>query len=200
MSDKVDKFIGKALQELIAKGVSIHLIAKDKVGKWSGYFDDTAPELKMATGKPKEEWLPIFVHEYCHFLQWQDENFSDDHIDWDAIEEWTDGNKKMKREAIVPLLYGARDVELDCEKRTLELIRRYNLPVCQEDYTKRANSYIMFYTFLAKKAPKYGVGTWCNKMPPYRVPEIFEIMPGDKLGSGKRISKKYIELIEKHCL
>jgi hypothetical protein len=198
VNSKTKKFIGIATHHLISKGVSIHLVPKDKIEKCNGYFDDNVPILKVATGKPEKKWLPIFAHEYCHFLQWQDKNFDDSFVNWDAWEEWDYGEKKIKREDIVPVFYDLRNIELDCEKRVLKLISQYDLPINRKDYIKRANVYGLFYNVLAKRAPKYGTGKW-YKVAPYDVPEIINIVPGNKIGLNTRTPKKFVELVEKHC-
>lgn len=200
MNNPTKQFIGVAIHHLITKQVSIHLIPEKRIEECNGYFDQGVPVLKVATGKPEQEWLPIFVHEYCHFIQWQNKEFKDEDtgINWELWDDWSFGKQEVKREIIVPMLYSIRDVELDCDRKALELIKQYDLPIDQMDYIRRANAYALFYNVVAKKAEPNGTGWW-YKTAPYEVQEILDIVPDDKINPCKNTPREFVELINKHC-
>lgn len=127
----------------------------------SGYFIDRPKlELAVAAGKPFEEWLPILVHESCHMDQWI-ENTSvwknvfvqgREAVDW--IDLWLNGEENLP-EPIENLIQRTREVELDCEQRSLRKIQEFGLPIDMETYAKRANSYVYYYNHLLKTRKWY---------------------------------------------
>jgi len=42
----------------------------------------------------------------------------------------------------------ARDLELDNEKRTTEMIIKWNLPIDPVEYVKKSNAYVLFYNYI----------------------------------------------------
>jgi len=96
----------------------------------NGYFCKDDMVLKWATGKPKAQWFPTLVHEFCHYLQWKD-NYWPIMIDdtatdafWDMLEGKDHKTEEVKAgHAIAQLL------EYDCERRTLALIKELDLPI-----------------------------------------------------------------------
>lgn len=154
-----------------------------------GYFD--SEERILAVAGLNKNSLGILVHEYAHMTQWLDK------IDlWDKsglslfyVDEWLNGKeiadieKHMKR---------CRDLELDNEKRSVKLIKKYNIGLDIERYIKCANSYVYFYTYMLQSRK------WCKPTnSPYNNEKLIEIMPSkfvrnyDKL--PKKIEKMFIE-------
>jgi hypothetical protein len=64
----------------------------------------------------------------------------------DKIDEWLSGKdiKNIKRHLGI-----ARDLELDNEKRSVELIQEWGLNVDVEHYIQKANAYVQFYNYMA---------------------------------------------------
>jgi len=115
--------------------------------KCSGYFDGgDKPELVVAINR--KDWIEILVHEYCHLTQWVEKIPL-----WDKsanslvkIDDWLSGEevRNIKRHLGI-----ARDLELDNEKRAVDLIREWGLDVDVEHYIQKANAYIQFYNYMA---------------------------------------------------
>ena len=99
--------------------------------KVAGYFDHFEKVLKSA--KRNKRYLPILIHEFCHLQQMKENckawsNCFVNGTDMDTlIDLWLEGkielNEKQLREYIQRLI----DVELDCEKRTVDMIKEFNL-------------------------------------------------------------------------
>lgn len=121
--------------------------------KCGGFFDDGSDlekrkaTLAFAQGHP--DFLELLVHEYCHMTQWIDG------IDlWEVcansmtiIGEWLSGidhPDHLVQEAI----NNSRDLELDNEKRSAEIFKKWNLPVDVDLYIKKSNAYVNFYNYL----------------------------------------------------
>jgi len=163
----------------------------------SGYFDEN--ELVCATGNPIKKWLPIFVHEFSHFEQWQKnckswtqvfingKDLSDETFKWI-------GGKKYSLEKIKEITRRVRILELDCERRTVKNIKKFKLPIDVDNYIRGANSYIYFYNYAMLRRR-----WWKRGMAPYYNPEILSHMPSKFMSRYTYLPKKYIELYDEFC-
>jgi hypothetical protein len=113
--------------------------------KCSGYFDENERKLVVAMNKPG--WLGILVHEYCHMTQWLDgvSVWSEGCEALSKVEEWLSG-KSVR--GIKDALAKARDLELDNEKRSVALMKKWGLDIDIDEYIKKANAYVMFYNYM----------------------------------------------------
>ena len=157
--------------------------------KASGYFDESVPTL-VCSMKRKDS-IEILAHEYGHLTQWVD-NISL----WKAVEvsmpkldSWLGGKEVLD---IADHIAVCRDLELDNEKRTIEIIKKFKLPIDLADYRKKANSYVMFYNYMLISR------RWCTpKNSPYSNKRIIEAMPAkfsmDYTKLPKRIEKIFTE-------
>lgn len=139
-------FLDDAYENLSKHGVKVTLVPSRHIKiygtKISGYFDETS--LKVA--RKSSRWLGVFAHEYSHFQQWIEKdpkytktaNISVE----DIIKDFKKGkyirNFNEKMEAV-------RAMEHDCEKRTIQTIKDYKLPINIGTYTQQANTYICYY-------------------------------------------------------
>lgn len=113
------------------------------------------PTLAVGMGKPVEKWMDILVHESCHMDQWMEdsihwkENFLDgrEAIEW--LNDWVEHKIELAREDLYDIVRRAKAVELDCERRTVEKMRLWKLPVDLAAYAQRANAYVHFYDIVA---------------------------------------------------
>ena len=119
--------------------------------KCSGYFDET--EGVLAVAMKHDGALGILVHEFCHMMQWLDSKrgrFRRWSIATNAlgkIDNWLAGKPVTNIKRAIGY---SRDLELDNEKRTVAMIQKWDLPINVNDYTKRANAYILFYNWMHK--------------------------------------------------
>ena len=167
----------------------------DNRGYVSGYFDDYSKKLHVARNSPI--WLSVLVHEYCHFLQWENDvsvwkKFEKNYKHW---ETWVDKRKNLSEKQLNKEFLAVRNLELDCEKRAVKIIKKYKLPINVKDYIKNANSYIYFYSYVKK------FRTWC-KLAPYKVQQILDVMPTKFLTNAQynRVPSQYCDLVNKHCI
>ena len=173
------------LQDLKDYGVDVELRNVEKVktvnedDSWSrGFWDDSNNKeliLKCAVKREPEKWLSIFAHEYCHFVQWRDRCDV-----WHAnrritAAEWSDilHNVPMSEKRLNNIVTAVRNIELDCEKRTVKLFHKFGIPKrFIKEYTKNANIYIFYQTYLLeyrKWYKKAGVPT------PYENPNMLKL-------------------------
>lgn len=139
----------------------------------SGWFDSDGKELVVSMGR--EDGLHILVHEYGHLTQWLD-SLDNKHELWDLstdslgkVDAWL-GGKRVHH--IARHLGVARDLELDNEKRSVKLIKKWNLSIDTKEYIKRANAYVQFYNWM------YFTRRWCKSTNrPYDNVTVVEAMP-----------------------
>ena len=105
------------------------------------------------------------LHEYGHATQWA-ENMPI----WGAAKKagdwisWLDGKPIRDIKKSLEL---ARDIEADCERRTVRLIKELELDIDIESYCRAANAYVHFYNFMLIHRK------WFAKdKAPYNVPEV----------------------------
>lgn len=138
--------------------------------KSAGYFD--CDRLAVAQGLPKEMWLGVLVHESCHMDQWiEDCKYWRDAPDevYD-IEELIITGKKVHLSTARAAIDRIIMLEADCERRAIEKIKAFNLPLDVVRYTQSANCYLYFYSALLHYRCWY-------KVPPYKVAGLRASMP-----------------------
>ena len=166
----------------------------------SGYFVDYVnPTLAVAMGKPKEEFAMVIVHESCHMDQWIEKsppwnnNFIDGKESVDYIDEGLSG-KEFTPEELDNFIRRSIEVESDCERRTIEKAKSYNLPINIEEETQKANSYILFYSML-KEVRKWNV----SGKAPYQIKEVWSQMPKTFDMDYYNVPENLKELYLKYC-
>ena len=185
---EVKAFIEHVQKKANRLGVKIFL-SKDKFltlpggAQCSGYFDSNEPTtLAVATGRGIKFWITILVHEFCHMEQWHKDKEMWAKSDTSyLIDDWLSG-KNFSKKKINELIDTARNLEMDCEKRAVKTIKKWNLPIDTEEYIQKSNAYILFYNYL-KKVRKW---TTANNSP-YRSKKIYTHM-------SKKFLKDYSEL------
>jgi len=154
----------------------------------SGYFDDQNKILAVAMKSKNSK--EIFVHEFGHVTQ-----FIDNCLPWknlgqslEKVTDWLHGKRVHNINRHIDIV---KLMELDNEKRSVELIKNFNLDIDVEDYIKRANSYIYFYNRL-KKTRK-----WSHpKNAPYNNKSVFKVMPSYFKKSYKTTPKNVEKIYE----
>jgi hypothetical protein len=145
----------------------------------SGYFiDNGEPTLACGVGGDIKVWGPVLAHESSHMDQWIEncKEWRDNYwkgrecVDW--LDEWCQGKVELTDEEVDDIIDRAIGVELDCEKRTIEKEKKYNLPVNISDEIQKSISYILFYRFI-KESKKWNTGGKA----PYLIKEVWSLMP-----------------------
>lgn len=189
-----DNFVAFVKQECKKYGVRLKLKKSQYLRltgniKCSGYFDDKNKELVVAMNRP--DWLAILVHEFAHLTQWVDncKVWRDLGDSIEKVDDWLTGKEVVN---IKKALGKCRDLELDNEKRSARLIRKWKLPIDSKVYTQKANAYVQFYNYM------YFTRRWSTPgNSPYSNPKIYSKMPRIFKMNYKKISTKYIEVFEK---
>lgn len=135
----------------------------------TGYFSED--EKKICVTIKARDFIGILAHEFSHLRQYieDEETYNYYSLSYEKMYEWLDG-KRVRN--ISNHLDNCLALELDCEKRAVQLIKKYDLGIDIKDYIKRANAYMYFWKYLLHSRK------WCN---PYNTPSnndnIVSIMP-----------------------
>lgn len=199
-NDEINAFIADLSKKLNKKKVKFifapcsYVQAEGDV-RVNGYFDDEPAELAVSIGKPLKQWFPCLVHESCHFDQWSTgsklwkacDKF--DKVD-KSLFDWLNGAKLTKPEVKLAL-ETIRELELDCERRTVAKIEKFNLPIDIPAYIKNANAYINFHNYVGLTRKWYKIGS-----EPYNNAKILDLMPDNLDGDYSALPKKLIPLFD----
>lgn len=196
-------FFHDCIKEMRKHDVNI-IISPDEYFKsdgsvYNGYFEGGEDKVfAVAIGKDFDKWFTIFIHEYSHFTQWRDDSphwtytpFKDfEHIDAGILLFlWAGGHIELTKEQALNYTRPTVHVEMDADKRAVELIKKYNLPVNVNRYIQTSNAYTLFYFYMIETREWYKP----NKEP-YRIEEIVSRMPDYFLDDYNSVDDKILDI------
>lgn len=167
----------------------------------SGFFYDykDRKELHVGTGKDLKEWLPILLHEFSHAVQcinqekvWLENKLPDGKEHGDILDMYSN-DRGVDKETAANSAQKVIQVELDCEKKVVELIKKYKIEdlIDIKEYIQKSNAYVLFYhVFLQEKK-------WYKDKAPYEIKELYSQLPDYFLEDYSQISKEHYEIIKK---
>jgi hypothetical protein len=157
-NEKVEIFVAHVKSECEKHGVEYRrfnapFVELTESIKCSGFFSDGTDESFdhpiLCFADERTDWLEILVHEYCHMTQWLDKEDFDlwekatDALDF--VDKWIEGEDISCIEKYINI---SRDLELDNEKRSVEMSKRFDLPIDIPRYIKKSNAYVHFYNYI----------------------------------------------------
>lgn len=136
-----------------------------------GYFMDNEYDgrAKLIVAKKRKDWLNLLLHEFCHAEQWIENIKLWDKVRNNKMDEWLNGDKIHYPHTH---LDDMKLLELDCEKRAVQNIRKFNLPINIQEYTQKANSYVLFYNYIKETRNWSKPGN-----SPYQNKELWSVCP-----------------------
>lgn len=154
----------------------------------SGFYDPETKTLKVA--RKSLNFKTVLIHEYCHMLQhisnskkWSNYYNSKAH----ELFLWLKGDKPLTRETAFNYFKILFDLEKDCERRTLNFIKKHKLYLNEKYYVKQANTYLLSYLV------SFEFRKWYKK-PPYDLDSLIDTMPEKLVSFTYKLSKKQKEL------
>lgn len=144
-----------------------------------GYFDSESLELAISILDHHDpmRWLGLLAHEWCHMHQWHsdDPSWTGCYVgDYDAcmiFDMWLVGVIELSEAQLEDYINKLITVELDCERKVVQAIKDYDLPLDPGMYTRSANAYVRSYKYIHKyrKWNKPGIA-------PSSIPETIALM------------------------
>lgn len=141
----------------------------------NGYFDSEGRILACATGKELDKWLLILLHEASHMDQFlEGDPLFNESLGLEETFKWIEGLDDVDFKIVDEEIKQSIAVEVDCEKRTVEKIKKYGLDfvTSTELYTQKSNAYALFYLWMRQKRSWYKIG-----FEPYNVESVYTKMP-----------------------
>lgn len=147
-----NQFIGLAINDLVENGITVQFNKRKNNSKnGSNYFDPDKPVLVINYYSDQfDQFLfEVFLHEYSHFIQWKTnkEQWKLYDKSYEIFQDWLDGKRKTCNPNI---LLAVQELELDCDRIAISLIKKHNLPIKIKSYIKQSNSYILSYNLIYK--------------------------------------------------
>lgn len=175
----VDSVIAKADAHGIKMILSDTRSVKYGLIECNGYFvDKPEAQLAVAWRQPTyERSLRILVHESCHMDQWIERadvwnnTTVGDTDTMTILDLWFGHFVELSADQLARYSIASREIELDCERRAVEKIKQWNLPIDLDTYIREANAYVNFYNIFPLTRSWYTIGK-----EPYNVPYILEHM------------------------
>lgn len=164
-----------------------------------GYF--CHEDKTLAVGAGNRGWFLILLHEYCHLQQYLEgaKWFDDEYINSldDSFWDWLAGDVELDKQKLIELATCYIECEADCERRTVELIRKNKgLNINAQRYTRGANSYLMFYGALLTTRK------WYTKESPASSSRLFNMMPANRFITTEEAlnpTEKYMKILMEEC-
>ncbi len=152
-NEDIDRFLNLISCRLEGLGGKLKMINAKHICKdiaAIGEFDifDGVPIIKIATKHPLETWVGTLMHECGHLDQWESNGASwrsFDKIKNDVSELFT---KELNRQARKNFCSRIIRIELDADKRAVELIKYHNIPISTERYIRHANLILFKWSYL----------------------------------------------------
>ena len=164
----------------------------------AGYFSDSPPILAVASGGNEIVWVATLVHEFSHLQQFLEHdptyggrygNSTADRI----VKKWMGGHDYKER-TVERCLDIQKQCELNCERRAVTNIRKFDLPLDIAKYSQSASAYVHYFNYM-KLTRRWNPP---NGKFPTEIDEILEMMPLTLRGKYDRMSKKMTEMYDRH--
>lgn len=198
-----EAFVGLCINNMMTNGVSIEIVKTDRnASETYSYFESGNVKPKFCIrylDNSFYENMDVFVHEYCHFLQWKADTKLQKSYESAHYRYYSRWLRKLHCKYM--LLNDVRDdlriiqsVELDCDRRAIKLIKKYNLEIDSDKYIRRSNSYILSYNYSFEKRKDFKV--W-----PFDYPGMIELVPAHHLKTSELglIIPEHREIFLKNC-
>ena len=154
-SEKTELFVKHAKRLCRRHGVSLRFLNKkyastDGRDKVQGFFcegdEDDKPQIVIAKKNNRTDWLGTLCHELGHMFQWLEGDLTYAALDYsgtdaNAIFDETDRPLEERKHAMLLVLAN----ELDAERRAVDMILKWGLPINTVRYIKQSNAILYFH-------------------------------------------------------
>lgn len=142
------RFMSHVIRECIKNKIQFRTSCDNEIN--DGEFDD---ELRFLEVSEKDHFLNILVHEYSHMKQWIEglaiwRTKYKGYEPYDVVHNWLHEGKEYPEDVLDKCFRLVKEVELDCEKRAVETINKWKLPIDTKTYTKCAIAYLYYFDYM----------------------------------------------------
>lgn len=172
-------FIAWVSEDLAKHDVHLQLVdASSLHKKYAGWFD--ASNRKLVIARRHKDFIGILLHEYCHFRQWLEKRQRWNQLarQGDIFFKWlyTRPSQALPPQAakVQKARKAAQQLEYDCERRAIAMIKKLKLPIDVRAYAQRANAYLLSYHLMVRHH------SWPSRRSVYSA-SICKLMPSSLL-------------------
>lgn len=183
--DRIKSFVVYLEKYCKEKNIKLKLVNEqgvpygDSKSLVNGYFDGEGyfgegSVLACSMGKDVKYWFPVLMHESSHMDQYiENDPTWVNNLGLEQTDNWINGDDTVDLNIISEEIRTSMDIEIDCEKRTIEKIKKFELEdiLDIDEYIQKSNAYILFYLWMKKHRKWYTIGK-----EPYAIPEIYKNM------------------------
>lgn len=181
--NNIEMFI---VEQCELKKIKLNIVDKERVVvdgiPCNGFFNyKNGMRIDIAkANKNSFDFNSLLLHEFCHALQYIEKDIDE------LVDEWLNFKIEIEKTKLKEYIDLLLNVELDCEIRVVELIKKNKFDLDIDLYTKKGNSYLLFYKKMLQVRKWYDI-------PPYDIREIWEKMPNQfqKMSLTKELSDLY---------
>ncbi len=158
----------------------------------TGYFDGF--KLAVAGGISEKRFMQTLAHEYCHMQQYLDKAPVWTNAIKSKFADWIVKKRgvSLSGESLNKAYLADALVELDCERRTLDMIDALDLPLDHDEYAKSANAYVWSFAWQRDKRAWF-------KRAPHRIPQICAKLPTELITNKQLEPPGYVmDLMNKY--
>ena len=170
-SEKSNLFVKHAKRLCRRHGVSLRFLkskyaSTDGRDKVQGYFcegdDEEKPHIIIAKENNRTDWLGTLCHELGHMFQWLEGDLTYEALDYsetdaNSIFDEYDSTYEQRKHAMLLVLAN----ELDAERRAVDMILKWGLPINVERYIRQSNA-ILYYHHIALETEKWAAKKTLN--------------------------------------
>ena len=120
-----------------------------------GYFSWTEREIVIDMNS---NWLETLAHEFSHLLILKQTSRRENNIQYkssDMMFSWLSKERELTLSEINFYIDVVKLMELECERKTIELIKQFDLPIDIPTYIKNANAYLFYHDGVIRIPPQY---------------------------------------------
>jgi hypothetical protein len=151
-------FILKCTKQLLEHGFAVMLHRKTDINGYGGWLSTDDNEKELVVALDHHMGFEIFIHEYCHFLQWKYDRqlWDKSMLTYDVLFDWINfpslkycadiKDCTFTNEQLDQSLHDILEIEHDCEKRVLKLVANNPIENFDTDkYIRAVNAYLWSY-------------------------------------------------------
>jgi hypothetical protein len=166
----IKRFVSHVIRTCIANNIDFVTIPVDDDSDILGGFNDSIRTLEI-TESDSPNVIGVLVHEYSHMMQWIENApvYIATYKKLDpttVVDYWLKG-KEYSAKTLDECFLLVKKLEFDCDKRAVQEIIKWKLPIDLDHYKKSAIAYSYYYDYL-RQTRKQG------KNVPYESDEVLQ--------------------------
>jgi len=199
ISKGAKQFLNYAKKECDKNGIDLVVYDGKEIPnlRCLGFFSEYEMQLGVAMGVPENNWVSTLAHELCHTKQFLENtkvwrNIKIGNYDkGEMFDMWIEKKVELTEIQRKKYVKAIIDLEYDCEKRTVQLIKRLKLPVDTKAYIRGAVSYLWSYKVMSEVRKEPKVFT-------YEIPQLLKQMPTQFPKNPHILTKKTFDILKQY--